>query len=64
MKGGARKGAGRKSTWVSGVTFEETTLIRCPKKLKKAGLEILHLLDAGEISVEEIRMLANIKGER
>lgn len=63
MKGGAREGAGRKSTWASGVTFEETTLIRCPKKLKKAGLEILHLLDAGEISIEEIRMLATIKGE-
>lgn len=63
MKGGKRENSGRKSTWASGVKFEETTLIRCPKKLKKVGLEVLHLLDAGEISIEEIRMLAKIKGE-
>ena len=64
MKGGAREGAGRKSTWASGVKFEDTMLVRVPVSFAKPILEIAHLLDAGEISVEEIRMLANIKGER
>lgn len=47
-RGGKRDNAGRKSTWVSGVKFEDTTLIRIPISLKTKILEISHKLDAGE----------------
>ncbi|WP_413176521.1 hypothetical protein [Anabaena azotica] len=48
IRGGQRKGAGRKSTWVSGAKFEDTVLIRVPKNIRDAVLEIAHKLDAGE----------------
>lgn len=48
-RGGSRKGAGRKSTWVSGRKFEDTTLIRVPKEYATKLLEIAHRLDAGEV---------------
>ncbi len=48
VRGGKRNNAGRKSTWVSGVKFEETTLIRVPNYVKDRLLEIAHRLDAGE----------------
>lgn len=47
-RGGSRQGAGRKSTWASGCTFKDTTLIRVPSKLAPKLLEIAHKLDAGE----------------
>ncbi len=47
-KGGIRKNAGRKTTWESGCSFHETTVIRVPKVLKSKILEIAHVLDAGE----------------
>ena len=47
-RGGARKGAGKKSTWVSGCKFNETTTIRIPKTIKAQLLEIAHKLDANE----------------
>lgn len=47
-RGGRRKGAGRKTAWESGCSFEETTVVRVPKYLKDEILEIAHRLDAGE----------------
>ncbi|MGK7895464.1 MAG: hypothetical protein AB4372_18055 [Xenococcus sp. (in: cyanobacteria)] len=47
-RGGKREGAGRKTQWVSGCTFSETTVIRVPITLKNKLLEIAHRLDAGE----------------
>lgn len=48
-RGGAREGAGRKSSWASGCRQEETKLIRVPKKLVNELDQIAHRLDAGEI---------------
>jgi len=47
-RGGERKGAGRKSTWVSGCKFEDTKLIRVPKAIADVLLKLAHRLDAGE----------------
>lgn len=47
-RGGKREGAGRKTAWMSGCSFEETTVIRVPKYLKSKILELAHRLDAGE----------------
>ena len=47
-RGGRREGAGRKTQWVSGCSFPETTIIRVPKVLRNELLEIAHRLDAGE----------------
>ena len=47
-RGGRRKGAGRKTAWKSGCSFEETTVIRVPRSLKDEILDIAHRLDAGE----------------
>lgn len=46
-RGGARKGAGKKSTWKSGCKFSETKLIRVPERLADQLLEIAHKLDEG-----------------
>lgn len=51
--GGFRQGAGRKSTWASGCTFNDTKLIRVPSKIATILLELAHKIDAGE-SIEEI----------
>lgn len=56
-RGGKREKAGRKTGWVSGVTFEETVVIRVPKAISKQLLEIAHRLDAGE----EIDLVSNSK---
>lgn len=45
-RGGARLNAGRRSTWASGCTHEETKLIRVPKALALELLEIAHERDA------------------
>ncbi len=47
-RGGKRERAGRKTTWDSGVKFEETSLIRVPNYIKNQLLEIAHKLDAGQ----------------
>ena len=47
-RGGARKGAGRRSTWTSGCTREDTIPIRVPKILKDKINDYAHKLDAGE----------------
>ena len=47
-RGGKREGAGRKTQWVSGCTFPETTVIRIPRTLRDKLLEIAHRLDAGD----------------
>lgn len=47
-RGGARKGAGRKSNWASGCMFSETVTIRIPRTLKNKILDLAHRLDAGE----------------
>lgn len=47
-RGGKREKAGRKTTWESGVKFEETSPIRVPNHIKDKLLEIAHRLDAGE----------------
>lgn len=49
VRGGQREGAGRKSTWVSGCTFKDTTLIRVPSNLASILLEVAHKIDAGEV---------------
>lgn len=49
-RGGQRKGAGRKSSWASGAKFEETVLIRVPKRIKDEVLAIAHQLDSMESS--------------
>lgn len=46
-RGGKRDKAGRKSSWASGVKFEETVLIRVPKYIRQELLELAHELDAG-----------------
>jgi predicted DNA-binding ribbon-helix-helix protein len=46
--GGFREGAGRKSTWVSGCTFNDTKLIRVPSKIASTLLELAHKIDAEE----------------
>jgi hypothetical protein len=48
VRGGKRERAGRKTTWESGVKFEETSPIRVPNHIKNKILEIAHRLDAGE----------------
>jgi CRISPR/Cas system CMR subunit Cmr4 (Cas7 group RAMP superfamily) len=48
VRGGQREGAGRKSTWVSGAKFEDTTVIRIPKNIKDKVSVIAYKLDAGE----------------
>jgi hypothetical protein len=47
-RGGSRQGAGRKSTWTSGCTFKDTTLIRVPLRLALTLLELAHKLDEEE----------------
>ena len=47
-RGGRREGAGRKTQWVSGCTFPETTVIRVPSVLRDKILDIAHRLDAGD----------------
>ena len=47
-RGGVRKGAGRKSTWSSGCTREDTVPIRVPKYLKDKIIVYAHKLDDGE----------------
>jgi predicted RNase H-like nuclease (RuvC/YqgF family) len=49
-RGGQRQGAGRKSSWISGVKFEETVLIRVPKQIKNELLVIAHKLDSKEVA--------------
>jgi hypothetical protein len=49
VRGGQREGAGRKSTWVSGAKFEDTTVIRVPKNIKDKVSVIAYKLDAGEV---------------
>ena len=47
-RGGKREKAGRKTTWQSGVKFEETSPLRVPNYIKDKILGIAHRLDAGE----------------
>ncbi len=47
-RGGARKGAGRKTTWESGCTQKDTKPIRVPKAIASELLVIAHKLDRGE----------------
>lgn len=47
-RGGFRSNAGRKSTWASGCSQAETTVIRVPRTIKDDVLELAHKLDAGE----------------
>lgn len=46
-RGGYRSGAGRKSSWKSGCSFEETKLIRVPSVLADQLLALAHWLDNG-----------------
>lgn len=45
-RGGSRINAGRRSTWASGCTFQETKLVRVPKRLVSELLEFAHERDA------------------
>lgn len=47
-RGGKRDKAGRKSSWSSGVKFEDTSLVRIPSYLKGEVLKLAHKLDAGD----------------
>lgn len=46
-RGGARKGAGKKTSWKSGCTFNQTKLIRVPLALASRLLDIAHWIDEG-----------------
>ena len=46
-RGGKREGAGRKTSWASGVRFEDTSLVRIPNYLKTDLLHLAHRLDSG-----------------
>ena len=46
--GGFRQGAGRKSSWSSGCSYEQTKLIRVPANIADQVLEIAHKIDAGQ----------------
>ena len=48
VHGGFRSGAGRKTSWSSGCTFEQTKLIRVPSVISGRLLELAHSLDSGE----------------
>lgn len=63
MRGGKREGAGRKSTWDSGVTFEETTTIRVPAYLAEQLLDLAHQLDAGNVEVKIVHKRGTSKGQ-
>ena len=56
-RGGYREKAGRKSTWVSGCTFEETKLIRVPIAISDKVLEFAHKLDGGQNIDLETKLL-------
>lgn len=56
-RGGKREKAGRKTSWESGVKFEETSPVRVPNHIKDKVLEIAHRLDAGE----DIDLVSNSK---
>jgi hypothetical protein len=60
-RGGERSGAGRKSTWASGCTFENTKLIRVPSKIADQVLKLAHQLDAGEIDLGDHDLVTNSK---
>lgn len=52
-RGGYRKGAGRKSSWASGCSKEETKPIRVPITIADKVLSIFHQLDEGkEIKID------------
>lgn len=58
-RGGARKGAGRKSRWRSG----KTKMIRVPEVLAEQLLEIAEKLDSGEtIDYESNSYLVDLSG--
>ena len=56
-RGGYREKAGRKSTWVSGCTFEETKLIRVPIAISDKVLEFAHKIDGGQNIDLETKLL-------
>lgn len=62
-RGGFREGAGRKSTWASGCTREDTVPIRVPKALKQKIWDYAHKLDAGE-DLESLVKLLREENER
>lgn len=49
--GGYRDGAGRKTSWASGCTYDQTKLIRVPAAIASQVLEAAHKIDAGEVLV-------------
>lgn len=56
-RGGAREGAGRRSSWASGCKFEDTKLIRVPAILADRLLEFAHELDRGiDIELENRKL--------
>lgn len=59
-RGGKRERAGRKTTWESGVKFEETSPVRVPNYIKDKVLEVAHKLDAGE----DIDFVSNSKNQQ
>ena len=48
MKGGSREGAGRPSSWASGVKFEETKAVRVPSAIAEKVLDLAHAIDSGQ----------------
>jgi hypothetical protein len=62
-RGGARQGAGRKSTWASGCSRDDTIPIRVPKYLKDKVWDYAHRLDIGE-DLESVVKLLNEENEQ
>ncbi|BAQ67162.1 hypothetical protein [Geminocystis sp. NIES-3709] len=63
-RGGAREGAGKKSSWISGCSYEDTKLVRVPKAIGDEVIKIAHDIDAGidyptavKALIEENKML-------
>jgi uncharacterized coiled-coil DUF342 family protein len=61
-RGGRREKAGKKSTWESGRSFNETKVIRVPVEFAEQLLDLAHRLDAGE-SIETVTNSAEANEE-
>lgn len=57
-RGGYREKAGRKSSWASGCSIEETKLIRVPVKIADEVLKAAHNIDAG-YTLEKVNLINN-----
>lgn len=55
-RGGYREKSGRKSSWISGCSIDETKLVRVPSKIADLVLKAAHDIDAGYI-LEKVNLI-------